>query len=143
MKVLIADENEVPIPLAQLLENLRLAMLATRMQKLASATGFLSASTQTDLTFESGIDITNSLPVIGIILLNTWEPTGDNMFFLVPGQYATQGIVPSTTGATLYLPFDKPFEITNPASKFIIGTDAMVNLGSNDMVAQVWGYKYQ
>ena len=143
MKVTLINGNEVEIPLEQLLENLRLAMLATRMQKLASATNILTAATQSSLTFETGIDITNSLPVIGIVKVNTWEPTGDNLFFMVPGVYATQCYIPSVTGATLYFPFDKPIEIINPAHNFIIGTDALGNFAANDIVAEVWGYKYQ
>lgn len=118
--------------------------MATRgIIKLASKTSVLKTVANEALVFASGITCYNSIPLVMTVKTKGYQ-SQDTIYFSKPGMYLSQGYIMANTNAIIRIPLNIPYEMddSNATQIYQITTDSPWGLGPNDIVVELWGFKF-
>lgn len=111
--------------------------------KLASKTGVLIGVSNEELIRASGITVFNCIPLVMTVKTKGYN-SQETIYFSKPGQYLSQGYVMANQHSIIRIPLNIPYEFddSNTTQIFQITTDSPVGLDPNNMVVELWGFKF-
>lgn len=118
--------------------------MATRgIIKLAYKTGVLESVSNEALIFASGVTCFNSIPLVMTVKTKNYQST-ETIYFSKPGMYLSAGYIMSNQDAIIRIPLNIPYEMddSNATQIYQITTDSVVGLGPNNIVVELWGFKF-